>query len=73
MIDWGAFTWVVIPSKIKNGPTYQRIINRAFEEYLNQFMKIFLDDITFYNDNGILKKQNDENSTLVMFVNIFLI
>ncbi len=53
MIDWGAFTWVVIPSKIKNGPTYQRIINRAFEEYLNQFMKIFRDNITFYNDNGI--------------------
>ncbi len=73
MIDWGPFTWVVMPSKIKNGPTYYRIVNRAFKEYLNQFMKIFLDDITFYNDNGIFKKQNDENSTLVICVHIFLI
>jgi hypothetical protein len=36
-------------------------------------MKIFLDDITFYNDNGIFKKQNDENSTLVICVDVFLI
>jgi hypothetical protein len=73
VIDWGAFTWVVMPFEIKNGPTYLRIVNRAFEEYLNQFLKIVLDDITFYNNNGIFKKQNDENSTLVICVDIILI
>ncbi len=73
MIDWGAFAWVVMPSQIKNGPTYLRIVNRVFEEYLNQFMKTVLDNITFYNNNGIFKKQNDENSTLVICVDIILI
>jgi len=36
-------------------------------------MKIFLDDITFYNDNGIFKKQKDGNSTLIICVDLFLI
>jgi hypothetical protein len=36
-------------------------------------MKIFLDDITFYNDNGIFKKQKDENTTLIICVDMLLI
>jgi hypothetical protein len=40
-----------MPFGVKNGsPTFQRIINRAFKEYLNQFMKIFLDDFMVYSD-----------------------
>jgi len=36
---------------IKNGPpTYQRIVIKAFKEYFNNFMKIFLDDFTVYSD-----------------------
>ncbi len=36
---------------VKNGPpTYQRIVIKAFREYLDNFMKIFLDDFTMYND-----------------------
>ncbi len=36
---------------LKNGPpTYQRAITKAFKEYLDNFMKIFLDDFTMYND-----------------------
>jgi hypothetical protein len=31
-------------------PTFQKIVTRAFKEYLNQFMKIFLDDFIIYND-----------------------
>jgi hypothetical protein len=39
---------------IKNGPfTYQRVVSRAFRDYLNKFMKIFLDDFTVYNDMDI--------------------
>jgi hypothetical protein len=34
-------------------------------------MKVFLDNIIFYNDNGIFKKQSDENSTLVICIDIF--
>jgi hypothetical protein len=36
---------------VKNGPpTYQKTVTKAFREYLDNFMKIFLDDFTLYND-----------------------
>jgi hypothetical protein len=36
---------------VKNGPpTYQRIVTKAFKEYLSSFLKIFLDDFILYND-----------------------
>jgi hypothetical protein len=36
---------------VKNGPpTYQRAITKAFHEYIDIFMKIFLDDFTIFND-----------------------
>jgi hypothetical protein len=36
---------------IKNGHlTYQIIIIKTFKEYLDNFMKIFLDDCIVYND-----------------------
>jgi hypothetical protein len=51
VIDWGAFTWVVLPFGVKNGPpTYQKVVSRAFRDYLYKFMKIFLDDFTVYSD-----------------------
>jgi hypothetical protein len=40
-----------MPFGVKNGPlTFQRAISRAFREYLDQFMKIFLDDFIVYSD-----------------------
>ncbi len=49
--NWGAFVWMVMPFGVKNGPpTFQRLINRTFKEYLDQFMKIFLEDFTVYSD-----------------------
>jgi hypothetical protein len=36
---------------MKNGPpTYQRAITKTLKEYLDNFMKIFLDDFIVYND-----------------------
>jgi hypothetical protein len=36
---------------VKNGPpTYQRVVTKTFREYLDSFMKIFLDEFTMYND-----------------------
>jgi hypothetical protein len=36
---------------VKNGPpTFQRVISKAFKEYLNQFMKILLDNFIIYSD-----------------------
>jgi hypothetical protein len=56
--DWGAFVWMVMPFGAKNGSlTFQIKVNRNFGKYLNQFMKIFLDDFTVYNDmkNHLMK------------------
>ncbi len=50
-MDWGAFMWMLMPFVVKNElPTYQEILNQTFKEYLNYFMKIFLDDFIVYND-----------------------
>jgi hypothetical protein len=36
---------------VKNGPpTYQRVVIKAFREYLDSFMKIFLDGLIVYRD-----------------------
>jgi hypothetical protein len=48
---WGAFVWVVMPFGVKNGPpTYQKAITKAFHQYINMFMKIFLNDFIVFND-----------------------
>ena len=42
---------VVMPFGLKNAPpTYQRIVNQIFKDYLNDFMKLFLDNFCVYND-----------------------
>ncbi len=51
MANWGVFIWKVMSFGLKNGPsTYQRAITKAFKEYLDNFMKIFLNDFTMYSD-----------------------
>jgi hypothetical protein len=49
---------VVMPFRVKNGPpTYQRAITKAFHEYIDVFMKIFLNDsMVFINLSTYLKK-----------------
>jgi hypothetical protein len=40
-----------MPFGVKNGPpTYQKAITKALCEYIDGFMKIFLDDFTIFND-----------------------
>jgi hypothetical protein len=42
---------MVMPFGVKNGPsTFYKVVSIAFREYLDQFMKIFSDDFTVYND-----------------------
>jgi hypothetical protein len=49
--NWGAFVWVVMPFGVKNGPpTYQRVVTKAFREYINLFMKKQLDDFIVFSD-----------------------
>jgi hypothetical protein len=43
---------------VKNGPpTFRRVVSRTFREYLDKFMKIFLDDFMVYSDmeNHLMK------------------
>jgi hypothetical protein len=40
-----------MPFGVKNEPpTYQKAMTKTFKEYLDNFMKIFLDDFTMYSD-----------------------
>ncbi len=40
-----------MPFGVKNGsPTYQRVVSKAFKDYLDKFMNIFLDDFIVYGD-----------------------
>jgi len=51
IIDWEAFSWVVMPFRVNKGPPiYQQIINKAFRNYIDLFMKIFLDDFCMFNN-----------------------
>jgi hypothetical protein len=31
-------------------PTYQRMVNKIFKDYLDDFMKLFLDDLMVFSD-----------------------
>lgn len=51
IIEWGAYVWVVMPFGLKNAPpTYERIANKVFKDYLADFMKLFMDDFSVYSD-----------------------
>jgi hypothetical protein len=40
-----------MPFGVKNGPpTYHRAVTKAFREYIDVFMKIFLDEFTIFSD-----------------------
>jgi len=53
----GAFIWKVMSFGVKNGPPrYQRAMTKAFREYLDSFVKIFLDEFTVYHMESHLQK-----------------
>ncbi len=40
-----------MPFGVKNGPlTYQRVVSKAFRDYIDKFMKIFPNDFIVYSD-----------------------
>ena len=48
--DWGTFAYTVMPFGLCNAPaTFQRVMTRAFQDYLRQFMEIFLDDFCVFS------------------------
>jgi hypothetical protein len=48
------FIWrVTLFGMRKRPPTFKKAMTKTFREYLNNFMKISLDDFTTYNDMKI--------------------
>ncbi len=46
-----------MPFGMKNGPsTFQRVVTKAFKEYVDIFMKTHLDDFIVYNDTNSFAK-----------------
>jgi hypothetical protein len=44
-MDWATFVWVLMPFGLKNAlATNQKAMNKAFKDYVADFMKLFLDD-----------------------------
>ncbi len=45
---------------VKNGPpTYHKNVTKTFKEYLDNFMKIFLDDFIVYNHMEVICKSSN--------------
>lgn len=56
---FGLFEWLVTPFGIANSlSTFQRYINWALREYLDEFCSAYLDDILIYT-NGSLRQHQD--------------
>ncbi|KAH9313472.1 hypothetical protein KI387_044591, partial [Taxus chinensis] len=46
---WGTFAYRVMPFGLCNAPaTFQRLMNRVFEPYIGNFIRVFLDDFCIY-------------------------
>jgi hypothetical protein len=46
---WVAYAYNVMPFGLCNAPaTFQKVVTKAFKEYLNKFMQVFLDDFNVY-------------------------
>ncbi|KAJ8105804.1 hypothetical protein ONZ43_g7278 [Nemania bipapillata] len=49
---YGAFKYKVLPFGLSNGPaTFQRYINNALSEYLDDFCSAYIDDVLIFSEN----------------------
>lgn len=55
---YGLFEWLVTPFGLANAPsTFQRYINWALRDYLDDFCSAYVDDILIYTDGSLGKHQ----------------
>ena len=51
---YGSFKYKVLPFGLTNGPTsFQRFINSALNEYLDEFCVAFVDDVLIYSEDPL--------------------
>lgn len=47
---YGSFEWLVVPFGLRNSPAlFQSTMNRIFNDYLDDFVMVYLDDILIYS------------------------
>jgi hypothetical protein len=47
--EWGAYAYNVMPFGLCNIlATFQKVVTQTFQEYLNYFMQVFIDDFNVY-------------------------
>jgi predicted aspartyl protease len=50
---FGLFEWLVLPFGLANGPsTFQRYINWALREYLDEFVSAYIDDVLIFTEGS---------------------
>ena len=64
-IEYGLFEWLVIPFGLANVPnTFQRYINWAFRDFLNEFCSAYVDDILIHIDGSRTEHQEQIKKVL---------
>lgn len=62
---YGLFEWMVTPFGLANAPsTFQKYINWALRDYLDEFCSAYMDDILIYTDGT--KEEHEKQVTLVL-------
>jgi hypothetical protein len=57
---YGLYEWLVTPFGLANAPsTFQKYINYALRDYLDEFCSAYIDDVLVYT-NGPLKKHREQ-------------
>jgi len=70
---YGLFEWLVTPFGLANAPsTFQRYINWALRDYLDDFCSAYVDDILIYTDGTLDEHQEHVRKVMLRMREAFL-